>query len=227
LRAPQSRNHGEPVSVEPAAGQEAAGQEHVPADEPAPAHEYAVRASHERFHGRVFSVVTDEVAMPGGGYAARDYVRHIGAVVVVPLDEQGRVTMVRQYRHPVRAVLWELPAGLVDVAGEEPVHAAARELAEEAQLAAATWYRLADLRSSPGYSDERVQVFLARDLSPVTDHDFQPEHEELDLKVERVDLDRAVQMVFTGEIANAAAAVGVLAAAQARARGFQDLSPAT
>ena len=69
--------------------------------------------------GRIFSVVTDEVTMPGGGAAARDYVRHVGAVGVVALDDAGRVVLVRQYRHPVGRHLWELPAGLIDVAGED------------------------------------------------------------------------------------------------------------
>src|SRR6266540_1077274 len=88
----------------------------------------------ERFSGRVFSVVTDTVSMPGGGNAERDYIRHPGAVGVVALDDQHRVVLVLQYRHPVRRTLWELPAGLIDVPGEDPLPAAQRELAEEAEL---------------------------------------------------------------------------------------------
>src|SRR4051794_11976191 len=81
-------------------------------------HDYRVVSTAQRFHGRVFDVVTDEVQMPGGATAPRDYIKHVGAVGVVALDDENRVVLVRQYRHPVRAHLWELPAGLVDVAGE-------------------------------------------------------------------------------------------------------------
>jgi ADP-ribose pyrophosphatase len=189
-------------------------------------HSYEVRSSEQRFRGPIFEVVTDEVAMPDGRYAARDYVRHIGAVAVAAVDEADRVVLVRQYRHPVRAFLWELPAGLADVPGEDPVHAAARELAEEAHLQAQRWYRLADLRTSPGYSNERVQVFLARSLSPAPASAFRPENEELELTVERVDLDKAADMVATGEITNAATAVGILAAFRNRSAEWSNLPPA-
>ena len=82
------------------------------------AHEYAVRHRDVRFTGSMFSVVSDDVEMPGGTHAVRDFVRHIGAVGVVALDAQGRVVLVRQYRHPTGAFLWELPAGLVGAAIE-------------------------------------------------------------------------------------------------------------
>jgi 8-oxo-dGDP phosphatase len=184
---------------------------------------YGVRSSVQRFRGPIFEVVTDDVEMPDGRVAARDYVRHLGAVAVVAVDEDGKVVLVHQYRHPVRAFLWELPAGLADVPGEDPVQAAARELAEEAGLQAQRWYRLADVRTSPGYSDERVQIFLALDLSPATARGFEPENEELELTVERLDLDKAADMVFTGEIANAATTVGLLAAVRARSTGWDRL----
>src|SRR4051812_25715768 len=98
------------------------------------AHQYAVRHRETRFTGPMFSIVTDEVAMPEGTTAKRDFMRHVGAVGVVAIDADGRVVLVRQYRHPVGEALWELPAGLIDVDGESLVHAAARELLEEADL---------------------------------------------------------------------------------------------
>ena len=125
---------------------------------------YHVRAQHKRFKGNVFSVVTDEVEMPGGDYVDRDYVRHIGAVAVAAVDEADRIVLVHQYRHPVGRELWELPAGLIDVAGEELPAAAARELAEEVDLAAEHWQLLLDLHSSPGFSTEVVRQIVDGDL---------------------------------------------------------------
>lgn len=182
---------------------------------------YRVRARHERFHGNVFSVVTDEVAMPGGKHVNRDVVRHIGAVAVAAVDEADRIVLIHQYRHAVGTELWELPAGLMDVAGEDLPAAAARELAEEADLTAADWQLLLDLHSSPGYSTEVVRVYLARELVEVPEADrHQREHEEAGLISRRVPLDEAVAMVLRGEVTNASAVAGVLAAARRRDAGW-------
>ena len=187
---------------------------------------HRVRARHEQFRGPVFTVYTDEVLMPGGRYANRDYMAHIGAVGAVALDDDDRVVLVQQYRHPIGARLWELPAGLIDVAGENLVDAAARELAEEADLTAARYDLLIDLHTSPGFTDEIIRLFLARDLSPVPDAErHERTDEEADLEVSWVDLDEAVAMVFRGEITNAAAVGGLLAAARAREEGWATLRP--
>jgi len=189
---------------------------------------YPVRARHERFEGKVFSVVTDEVEMPGGDYVDRDYVRHIGAVAVAAVDEADRIVLVRQYRHAVGTELWELPAGLMDVAGEELPAAAARELAEEADLTAARWQLLVDLHSSPGYSNEVVRIYLARELAEVPAAErHQREHEEAGLTSHRVPLDDAVAMVLRGEVTNASAVAGVLAAARQRDAGWPPSRPLT
>src|SRR5689334_20780707 len=102
-------------------------------------HEYVVLERDEIFHGSVFSLYSDMVSMPDGDAARRDHTVHQGAVAVVALDDDGQVALVRQYRHAVGERIWELPAGLRDVAGEHPVLAAQRELAEESDLHAATW----------------------------------------------------------------------------------------
>ncbi|MGY1845113.1 NUDIX domain-containing protein [Modestobacter sp. SYSU DS0875] len=181
-------------------------------------HEYEVLASEEVYAGRVISLRKDTVAMPGGGDSVREVVRHPGAVAVVAVDDDDRVVLLRQYRHPVGQHLWELPAGLRDVDGEPPVETARRELAEEVQLAAERWSLLTTHFSSPGFCDEQVVVYLAEGLSDVDRPEgFTVEHEELDMTVERVPLGEAVQQVFDGTIRNAAAVVGLLAAAQARA----------
>ncbi|MEU5965866.1 NUDIX hydrolase [Micromonospora parva] len=187
-------------------------------------HRYEVRSRQERYQGRIFDVVTDEVSMPGGGTALRDLVRHVGAGAVVALDDAGQVVLIRQYRHPVGRHLWELPAGLMDVSGEELPAAALRELAEEADLTAGRVDVLVDLHSSPGFTNEIVRVFLARDLADVPADERHERHdEEADLQVVRIDLDEAVAMVLAGEVTNAAAVAGLLAAARARDTGFTRL----
>ena len=182
----------------------------------------------ERFSGPIFTVVTDRVTMSGGTPARRDTVLAKGAVGVVALDDVGRVALIKQYRHAVGTRLWELPAGLRDVAGEEPVLAAARELAEEADLVAARYDLLVDLHTSPGFTDESIRLFLARSLSPVPEADrFERHDEEADLEVAWLDLDEAIAMIFRGEITNAAAIGGLLATARARDEGWATLRPAT
>jgi len=183
-------------------------------------HEYRVLDSETVFEGHVFSLHRDTVAMPGGGDSVRDVVRHPGAVTVVALDDDNRVVLLRQYRHPVGRYLWELPAGLRDADGEPPLETAKRELAEEAQLAAGRWSLLTTHFSSPGFSDEMVLAYLAEDLSDVDRPEgFVVEHEELDMTLERVPLADAVQRVFDGDIRNASTVIGLLAAAQYRATG--------
>jgi 8-oxo-dGTP pyrophosphatase MutT (NUDIX family) len=184
---------------------------------PAP-HAYEVLASEEIYRGRIISLRKDTVAMPGGGQSVREVVHHPGAVAIVAIDDQDRVVMLRQYRHPVGDHLWELPAGLRDIDGEPPVETARRELAEEVQLAAERWSLLTTQYPSPGFCDELVLLYLAEGLSAADLPDgFTAEHEELDMTVERVPLDQAVQWVFDGTVRNSLAVIGLLAAAQLRA----------
>jgi ADP-ribose pyrophosphatase len=187
-------------------------------------HDHQVQDSQTVFEGRIISVRKDEVTMPGETTSQRDVIVHPGAVGAVALDGQGRVLLVTQYRHPVRRRLDELPAGLLDKPGEPALEAAQRELVEEAGLAADTWHVLVDLLTSPGMTDEAIRIFLARDVRAV-DRDVQ-EHEEVDMTTQWLDLDEAVRRVLAGEVENAMAAVGILAADRARADGFATLRPA-
>lgn len=155
--------------------------------------------------------------MPGNTTAIREVVEHYGAVAIVAMDDDGNVPMIYQYRHPLGRRLWELPAGLLDVAGEPPHETAARELQEEAGLQARTWQVLVDLDSTPGFSDESVRVFLATGLNEIARP--QGHHEEADLTLKWYPLDAATRMVFSGEIVNAIAVAGILAA-QAITRGL-------
>ncbi len=173
-------------------------------------HEFTVAASRDVHIGRVVGLRVDEVVMPGGATATREVIEHLGAVAVVALDERGYVTLIHQYRHPIGRRLWELPAGLIDKAGEDPVEAARRELVEEAGLAAGDWVTLVDVAASPGFTDEVVRVYLARELSDV-DREVLGE-EEADLVVRKFPLADAVAMALGGELVNGATVAGVLAA---------------
>jgi 8-oxo-dGDP phosphatase len=189
--------------------------------------DFSVAGTRTVYTGHVMSLRVDDVRMPGGEVKAREVVSQPGAVGVVALDEAGRVVLIRQYRHPVRDVLVELPAGLLDVEGEPASTTAARELAEETGLTAGRWDLLVDVRNSPGLSDEAVRVFLARDLADVAEADrYVGADEETDLGVHRVPLDEAIAAVFTGEIQNSLAVAGLLAAGYARDRDWAPLRPA-
>lgn len=198
------------------------------ADEPA---RWPVVSATEDYHGKIIDVRTDVIRSPDGGTASREVVVHPGAVGVVALDESGpvpRVLMIRQYRHPVGRLLWELPAGLRDVTGEPLLRTARRELLEETGYRAARWDVLVDYFSSPGILTERLRVYLARGLEevPEAERDFVPENEEAHLLLDWVPLDSAASLVLAGEIHNGVAVAGILAAAAARHRNFGGLRDA-
>ena len=173
-------------------------------------HDFETVDSETVYVGTIFALRADEVRMPGGNTARREVVEHYGAVAVAALDHDKNIALIYQYRHPVGRRLWELPAGLLDMGGELPHITAARELEEEAGLAAEDWRVLVDLVTSPGFSDESVRVYLATGLTHVGRPDAH--HEEADLILKWFPLTDAVQMVFRGEIVNSIAVAGILAA---------------
>jgi 8-oxo-dGDP phosphatase len=173
-------------------------------------HAFDTVSSDTIYVGKICALRADDVLMPGGGVARREVVEHYGAVAVVAMDDAANILMVYQYRHPIGRRLWELPAGLTDVAGEDPRRTAERELEEEAGLVADRWKVLVDVVSTPGFSDESVRVYLATGLHHIerpAAHD-----EEADLILKWWPLAEAVRMVLAGEIVNSIAANGVLAA---------------
>jgi 8-oxo-dGDP phosphatase len=189
---------------------------------------WPVVSSAELLRSRLVVVRADKVLTPDHDVAERDVVLHPGAVAVLALDDADRILMIRQYRHPVGHLLWEIPAGLRDVAGEKLWVTAQRELAEETGYRAKDWRVLADYYSSPGFSTERLRIFLARDLEPVpaAERHFVPRDEEAHLLLGWLPLDEAVAKVFAGELHNGPAALGIMAGYAARSEGYDRLRPA-
>ena len=173
-------------------------------------HEFTVESSEVLIDAPIIAVRRDSVVMPGGKPANREIVEHFGAVAVVALDDDGRIALVEQYRHSVGKRLLELPAGLLDMYEEDELVCAKRELVEEAGLEAEQWGVLVDLVTSPGFAEEAVRVFVAKQLREVERPDA--EDEEADTDFRWVPLSEAAQMVLRGEIVNSIAVGGILAA---------------
>jgi 8-oxo-dGTP pyrophosphatase MutT (NUDIX family) len=194
-------------------------------DEPSPRR---LLSSQTVYEGRIWDVVSDRFQLNDDGEPlVRDYIDHPGAVAVLPMNDDGEVLLIKQYRHPVGMDLWEIPAGLLDVEGEDFVAGAARELAEEADLMASRWNVLADFFNSPGSSSEAIRIYLARGLSEVPGHARHVRtDEEAEIELRWISLEEAVAAVLDGRLHNPSAVVGVLAAAAARAENFKGLRPA-
>ncbi|MGB5953277.1 MAG: NUDIX hydrolase [Ornithinimicrobium sp.] len=189
-----------------------------------------IRSHEVVMSGRIWDVIRDDVDLGAAGVVTREYVDHPGAVSVVALRQDrgiDEVLLIQQYRHPVRSYEWELPAGLMDVAGELGVDAAARELAEEADLRAERWDLLSEYFSSPGGINEAKRIFLARDLCDVPAGERHDRgDEEQGMPIRWAPLDVAVQAVLTGAMHNAAATIGLLAAYVSRGAGWNTLRDA-
>jgi ADP-ribose pyrophosphatase len=159
------------------------------------------------YRGRVFLLVRENVTLDNGATTDLEYVEHPGAAAIVPLTDTGDVVLIRQYRHALKQYIWEIPAGTLH-AGEAMEACARRELTEETGLAAAGWETMGEITPVPGYSDERVHLFLARELTPA--------QQALDadevLAVHRVPLAEAVRMIERGEIRDAKTICGLLLA---------------
>jgi 8-oxo-dGTP pyrophosphatase MutT (NUDIX family) len=147
--------------------------------------------------GSIFRLVRENVTLENGVTIDLDIIRHPGASAIVPLTEDNTLLMIKQYRHATRSFIWEIPAGTLDP-NESSLNCAKRELIEETGFSAKAWQKLGEITPLPGYSDERIHIFLATDLTPAS--------QDLDadeiLHVHRVNFDEAVRMVHRGEIAD-------------------------
>jgi 8-oxo-dGTP pyrophosphatase MutT (NUDIX family) len=174
---------------------------------------YEVQSSRVTHQGVLSTVRLDDVAMPDGSVAQREVVEHLSAVAVVPVEPDGRVVLIRHYRHAVGTTLVEIPAGKLDVDGEAPEAAARRELLEEVGLDADTFEQLTCFYNSSGWTDETTTIYLAGDARPgATPEGFVADGEEADLEIVRVPLADAVAMVHRGEINDAKTVIGLLLA---------------
>ena len=179
------------------------------------------------YRGLVWDVRRDAVDLGEAGVVRRDLIDHPGAVAVIAMDEDERIALVQQYRHPIGLREWEVPAGLLDIGGEPPHVCAARELAEEADLVAGEWSMLIDYATSPGYTSEAIRIYLARDLSPVPEGERHArDGEELGMPLRFVSLDEAYDAVVAGRLHNPHTVIGIFAAYAARSRGWATLRPA-
>ena len=176
---------------------------------------YSVEGSEVTHEGQFSTVVVDQVRMPDGEVHPREIIRHTSAVAAVAVDDDRNIVLLRQYRHAVRDKMLEIPAGILDVDGEEPQAAARRELVEESGLDAERWTELTCFANSAGWTDETTTIYLAQDLREVGKPDtFTAEAEEADLEILRVPLDEAVEQVERGEITDAKTVIGILLAAR-------------
>ncbi|HIZ99175.1 MAG TPA: NUDIX hydrolase [Candidatus Janibacter merdipullorum] len=178
------------------------------------------------FDGAIWDVRRETFDLEGERLV-REIIDHPGAVAVLALDEQDRVVLIRQYRHPISSREWEIPAGLLDIAGEDPLVAAQRELAEEADLVAEHWALLVDYFSSPGGMNEALRIYLARGLTPVPeDERHEREGEEAHIVRRTAALDEVVEAVLAGHLHNSTLLVAALAAQRMREGDWTALRPA-
>ncbi len=166
------------------------------------------------WQGRRMGVAIAEVEGPDGDRFEREIIHHPGAVGVVPLHDDGTVTLVHQYRVAIGGDMWEIPAGLRDVTDEPTADTARRELAEEAGLRAGRMEHLVKFHNSAGFSDEAVVVYLATELAEVDDD--RQGIEEQHMLVERMPLDDALAMVDDGQITDAKTVIALLTLARRR-----------
>lgn len=162
-------------------------------------------ASQTIYQGKIVTLRIDEVGLPNGKRSTREIVEHPGAVAVVPLLDSGEVVMVKQFRKPVERLLYEIPAGKLEK-GENPLLCAQRELLEETGLEAKKWIKLCQFYTTPGFSNEIMHLFLARELvvgpSNLEDDEF--------LEVERIPLEKLANMLKEGKIQDAKTIIGLL-----------------
>jgi ADP-ribose pyrophosphatase len=163
---------------------------------------------HLAYQGRSIAVWQEEVELPNGAVATLDVVRHPGASCVVPVEDDGRVLLIRQFRHAAGGTIWEVPAGKLD--GDSPERCAAKELEEEAGRRAGRLERLGEIWTTPGFTDERIHLFAAFDLTEVPH--AREEHEVIE--VVPMPLEAALDLIWSGELRDAKSALALLHAAR-------------
>lgn len=157
------------------------------------------------YEGRILNVIVEDVLLPTGRHTRREILRHRGAAAIVPMLDDGTVVLIRQYRHAIRDILWEIPAGTLEP-GENPVECAKRELVEETGFGCSSLEKLTEIFPAPGYTNERIHIYLATKLLKA--------EQKLDvdesIEVHLVAMHKAVGMIRSGEIKDAKTITGLL-----------------
>ena len=161
------------------------------------------------YQGRVFTVYKDNVTLPNGKKANMDVVRHPGASAIVALTGENKIFLLKQYRYVIDDFIWEIPAGTLE-SGENPLDCAKRELIEETGFGATSWKGMGNMTPAPGYTDERIHLFLAQDLFPAEQN---LDRDEI-LDVHQVPFDDALAMTRDGRIADSKSVTGILMAGE-------------
>ena len=161
------------------------------------------------YHGKVFELIRENVTLENGTTTDVEFIEHPGATAVIPFLDDKRIVLLKQYRHALKKYIWEIPAGTLD-SQEEIISCAKRELIEETGYSAAQWHRLGEITPVPGYSDERIHIFLATELQPA---DQNLDEDEV-IQVQAVDFLKALEMMGDGEIQDAKSIAGLFLASQ-------------
>lgn len=169
-----------------------------------------MKSSAETYHGPLLHVYHDRVTLPNGNEAGRDYIKHLGAVCVIPVTDEGDVIIERQYRYPLDMVITEIPAGKLDTPDEDRLSAAKRELEEETGYTAGRWIDLGVFYPAVAYSTEKISMYLALELKQGERHLDADEF----LNIEKVPLETLVDQVMNGEIVDVKTQAAILKAAR-------------
>ena len=159
--------------------------------------------------GKVFKLIRENVTLENGTTTDVEFIEHPGATAVIPFLDDNRIVLLKQYRHALKKYIWEIPAGTLDPK-EEIISCAKRELIEETGYSAAQWHRLGEITPVPGYSNERIHIFLATELQPAN----QNLDEDEVIQVQAVDFLKAIEMIGDGEIQDAKSIAGLFLASQ-------------
>ena len=169
-----------------------------------------LNSSNTLYNGRVYSLVKENITLPNQVTIDLEVIRHPGAAAIVAMSANRDIVMIRQYRHAVGGFIWEIPAGTLDPE-ENHLACAKRELEEETGFSAQHWTKLGEIVPVPGYSDERISLYLASGLCEASRH---PEQDEY-LSVHHIPFDQAVNMIYNGDICDAKTIVGIFMAGKA------------
>ena len=161
------------------------------------------------YHGKVFELVRENVTLENGTTTDLEFIEHPGATAIIPFLDDKRIVLLKQYRHALKKYIWEIPAGTLDPQ-EEIISCAKRELIEETGYSAGQWHRLGEITPVPGYSNERIHIFLATELQPA---DQNLDEDEV-IQVQAVDFLKAFEMIGDGEIQDAKSIAGLFLASQ-------------